>query len=158
MSPLILVMRHWKYVLIAALLVLLSFSLVGISQKNSEIESIRNQNELEVAALKTKYIETARDMERRHYEQQIRAVNEYKEREMSILSDASIANDAVSRLSDTITNISATSKLDAQLRDRYIDTSNLILKECTREYSKMGQIADRLINELQLLSESNRRG
>ena len=80
MSPLILVMRHWKYVLIAALLVLLSFSLVGISQKNSEIESIRNQNELEVAALKTKYIETARDMERRHYEQQIRAVNEYKER------------------------------------------------------------------------------
>ena len=62
MSPLILVMRHWKYVLIAALLVLLSFSLVGISQKNSEIESIRNQNELEVAALKTKYIETARDM------------------------------------------------------------------------------------------------
>lgn len=123
MSPLILVMRHWKYVLIAALLVLLSFSLVGISQKNSEIESIRNQNELDVTRLKAEYIETARDMERRHYEQQIRAVNEYKEREMSILSDASIANDAVSRLSDTITNISATSKLDAQLRDRYIDTS-----------------------------------
>lgn len=152
------IIKNWEYLLIASLGTLLAISTVALSNKGYEVSKLKDQNRLEVAALKTKYIETARDMKRRHYEQQIRAVNEYKEREISILSDASIANDAVSRLSDTITNISATSKLDAQLRDRYIDTSNLILKECTREYSKMGQIADRLSNELQLLSESNRRG
>ena len=148
---------QWKYVLIAALLILLGFSLVSISQKNSQIESIRTQNELSVTKLKAEYVETARNIERKHYEQQIQAINEYKEREKVILTDASNANDAVSRLSDTINDISATAKLDAKLRDRYIDTSNNILKECSTEYSKMGQIADRLSNEVRLLSDANKR-
>lgn len=148
---------QWKYVLIATLLVLLGFSLVLISQKNSQIESIRTQNELSVTKLKAEYVETARNIERKHYEQQIQAINEYKEREKVILTDASNANDAVSRLSDTINDISATAKLDAKLRDRYIDTSNNILKECSTEYSKMGQIADRLSNEVRLLSDANKR-
>lgn len=148
---------QWKYVLIAALLILLGFSLVLISQKNSQIESIRTQNELSVTKLKAEYVETARNIERKHYEQQIQAINEYKEREKVILTDASNANDAVSRLSDTINDISATAKLDAKLRDRYIDTSNNILKECSTEYSKMGQIADRLSNEVRLLSDANKR-
>lgn len=148
---------QWKYVLIAALLILLGFSLVLISQKNSQIESIRTQNELSVTKLKAEYVETARNIERKNYEQQIQAINEYKEREKVILTDASNANDAVSRLSDTINDISATAKLDAKLRDRYIDTSNNILKECSTEYSKMGQIADRLSNEVRLLSDANKR-
>lgn len=150
-------MKQWKYVLIAALAILLAFCLSIISQKNLEIKQIQTESRLEVTKLKADYVETARQLERKYHEQQIQALEEYKEREKVYLADASNANDAVNRLSDTINTISATAKLDAELRDRYIDTSNNILKECSREYSKMGQIADRLSNEVRLLSESNRR-
>ena len=150
-------LKQWKYVLIAALAILLAFCLSIISQKNLEIKQIQTESRLEVTKLKADYVETARQLERKYHEQQIQALEEYKEREKIYLADASNANDAVNRLSDTINTISATAKLDAELRDRYIDTSNNILKECSREYSKMGQIADRLSNEVRLLSESNRR-
>ena len=150
-------MKQWKYVLIAALAILLAFCLSIISQKNLEIKQIQTESRLEVTKLKADYVETARQLERKYHEQQIQALEDYKEREKVYLADASNANDAVNRLSDTINTISATAKLDAELRDRYIDTSNNILKECSREYSKMGQIADRLSNEVRLLSESNRR-
>ena len=150
-------LKQWKYVLIAALAILLAFCLSIISQKNLEIKQIQTESKLEVTKLKADYVETARQLERKYHEQQIQALEEYKEREKVYLADASNANDAVNRLSDTINTISATAKLDAELRDRYIDTSNNILKECSREYSKMGQIADRLSNEVRLLSESNRR-
>lgn len=150
-------LKQWKYVLIAALAILLAFCLSIISQKNLEIKQIQTESRLEVSKLKADYVETARQLERKYHEQQIQALEEYKEREKVYLADASNANDAVNRLSDTINTISATAKLDAELRDRYIDTSNNILKECSREYSKMGQIADRLSNEVRLLSESNRR-
>lgn len=150
-------MKQWKYVLIAALAILLAFCLSIISQKNLEIKQIQTESKLEVTKLKADYVETARQLERKYHEQQIQALEDYKEREKVYLADASNANDAVNRLSDTINTISATAKLDAELRDRYIDTSNNILKECSREYSKMGQIADRLSNEVRLLSESNRR-
>ena len=149
--------KQWKYVLIAALAILLAFCLSIISQKNLEIKQIQTESRLEVTKLKADYVETARQLERKYHEQQIQALEDYKEREKVYLADASNANDAVNRLSDTINTISATAKLDAELRDRYIDTSNNILKECSREYSKMGQIADRLSNEVRLLSESNRR-
>mgnify|MGYP003598928505 CR=1 FL=1 len=150
-------LKQWKYVLIAALAILLAFCLSIISQKNLEIKQIQTESKLEVTKLKADYVETARQLERKYHEQQIQALEEYKEREKVYLADASNANDAVNRLSDTINTISATAKLDAELIDRYIDTSNNILKECSREYSKMGQIADRLSNEVRLLSESNRR-
>lgn len=150
-------LKQWKYVLIAALAILLAFCLSIISQKNLEIKHIQTESKLEVTKLKADYVETARQLERKYHEQQIQALEDYKEREKVYLADASNANDAVNRLSDTINTISATAKLDAELRDRYIDTSNNILKECSREYSKMGQIADRLSNEVRLLSESNRR-
>lgn len=150
-------LKQWKYVLIAALAILLAFCLSIISQKNLEIKQIQTESRLEVTKLKADYVETARQLERKYHEQQIQALEDYKEREKVYLADASNANDAVNRLSDTINTISATAKLDAELRDRYIDTSNNILKECSREYSKMGQIADRLSNEVRLLSESNRR-
>lgn len=150
-------LKQWKYVLIAALAILLAFCLSIISQKNLEIKQVQTESKLEVTKLKADYVETARQLERKYHEQQIQALEEYKEREKVYLADASNANDAVNRLSDTINTISATAKLDAELRDRYIDTSNNILKECSREYSKMGQIADRLSNEVRLLSESNRR-
>lgn len=150
-------LKQWKYVLIAALAILLAFCLSIISQKNLEIKQIQTESRLEVTKLKADYVETARQLERKYHEQQIQALEDYKEREKVYLADASNANDAVNRLSDTINTIIATAKLDAELRDRYIDTSNNILKECSREYSKMGQIADRLSNEVRLLSESNRR-
>lgn len=150
-------LKQWKCVLIAALAILLAFCLSIISQKNLEIKQIQTESKLEVTKLKADYVETARQLERKYHEQQIQALEDYKEREKVYLADASNANDAVNRLSDTINTISATAKLDAELRDRYIDTSNNILKECSREYSKMGQIADRLSNEVRLLSESNRR-
>ena len=150
-------MKQWKYVLIAALAILLAFCLSIISQNNLEIKQIQTESRLEATKLKADYVDTARQMERKYHEQQIQALEDYKEREKIYLADASNANDAVNRLSDTINTISATAKLDAELRDRYIDTSNNILKECSREYSKMGQIADRLSNEVRLLSESNRR-
>ena len=150
-------LKQWKYVLIAALAILLAFCLSIISQKNLEIKQIQTESKLEVTKLKADYVETARQLERKYHEQQIQALEDYKEREKVYLADASNANDAVNRLSDTINTISATAKLDAELIDRYIDTSNNILKECSREYSKMGQIADRLSNEVRLLSESNRR-
>jgi len=150
-------LKQWKYVLIAALAILLAFCLSIIPQKNLEIKQIQTESKLEVTKLKADYVETARQLERKYHEQQIQALEDYKEREKVYLADASNANDAVNRLSDTINTISATAKLDAELRDRYIDTSNNILKECSREYSKMGQIADRLSNEVRLLSESNRR-
>lgn len=150
-------LKQWKYVLIAALAILLAFCLSIISQENLEIKQIQTESKLEVSKLKADYVETARQLERKYHEQQIQALEDYKEREKIYLDDASNANDAVNRLSDTINTISATAKLDAELRDRYIDTSNNILKECSREYSKMGQIADRLSNEVRLLSESNRR-
>lgn len=143
--------KQWKYVLIAALAILLAFCLSIISQKNLEIKQIQTESKLEVTKLKADYVETARQLERKYHEQQIQALEDYKEREKIYLADASNANDAVNRLSDTINTISATAKLDAELRDRYIDTSNNILKECSREYSKMGQIADRLSNEVRLL-------
>lgn len=150
-------LKQWKYVLIAALAILLAFCLSIISQKNLEIKQIQTESKLEVTKLKADYVETARQLERKYHEQQIQALEDYKEREKIYLDDASNANDAVNRLSDTINTISTTAKLDAELRDKYIDTSNNILKECSREYSKMGQIADRLSNEVRLLSESNRR-
>lgn len=127
-------LKQWKYVLIAALAILLAFCLSIISQKNLEIKQIQTESRLEVTKLKADYVETARQLERKYHEQQIQALEDYKEREKVYLADASNANDAVNRLSDTINTISATAKLDAELRDRYIDTSNNILKECSREY------------------------
>ncbi len=150
--------KNWKLVTITILTIALILSIMTVRDRNNDIGMLRTTNELEVLELKSEHLRVTREMERIHYEKQIKAFNDYKEREKVILADASSANDAVNRLSNTINEISTAAKLDAKLRDRYIDTTSIILKECTSEYSKLGEVTDRLNNELRLLSESNRRG
>lgn len=149
--------RFKEYIVIAIMVALLLFAVSSCSSKEREIKQIKTEYELQLTTLKANYVETARNIERQAYEQTIQAVNDAKEREQVIIADAASARDAVTSLSNAVSEISAAAKSDAKLRDRYIDTSSQLLVDCSSRYSEMGAIADRLSNNLRLSQEANRR-
>ena len=133
MTHILLAVQYWKYITIALLSV---------------------EHELGITTMKAEYVDTAREIERKAYAQQIEAINEYKKREEVILASVGSANESVSRLSNTLNQVSSAAKYDASLRDKYIDTSRGIIEECSVGYRQVGEIAERLNSEVKLLRDS----
>jgi len=80
-----------------------------------------------------------------------------KASEQVLVNNIASANAVVASMSNTISEVSTAAKLNAELGDRYIDTSRRIITECTSEYSKMGAIAQKLSNDVRLLTDANKR-
>lgn len=154
MTPILFAVQYWKYITIALLAVMLTVSLLHINKQRTNINLINTKNELEITQMKAEYVDIAREIERKAYAKQIEAINEYKKREEVILASADAANDSVSRLSNTLQQVTAAAKSDASIRDKYINTSRGIIEECTVGYRQVGEIAERLNSELKLLRDS----
>ena len=154
MTPILFAMQYWKYITIALLAVMLTTSLLYINKQRTNIDLINTKHELEITQMKAEYVDTAREIEREAYAKQIEAINEYKKREEVILASADAVNDSVSRLSNTLEQVTAAAKSDASIRDKYINTSRGIIEECTVGYRQVGEIAERLNSELKLLRDS----
>lgn len=150
------VLKYWKYIVITLLSLLLVLSLSYINNLSDDIILLQTKHELELTSLKAEYVNTAREIERKAYAQQIEAINEYKQREEVILASVDSANESVSRLSNTLNQVSSAAKYDASLRDKYIDTSRGIIEECTVGYRQVGEIAERLNSEVKLLRDSRK--
>jgi len=149
-------MQYWKYITIALLSVLLLISIFFISNLRTDIDLIKVKHNLEITQMKAEYVDTARNIERKAYAQQIEAINEYKKREEVILASADAANDSVSRLSNTLEQVTAAAESDASIRDKYINTSRGIIEECSVGYRQVGEIAERLNSEIKLLKDSRK--
>lgn len=154
---LLLALRFWREIAIAVLAILVIVILSLYASRGTAIKQIKTDHELELTTLKTNYVETARDIERQSYEKTIQAVNDAKKREQMLVNNIASANAVVASMSNTVTEVSAAAKLNAELGDRYIDTSRRIITECTSEYSKMGAIAQKLSNDVRLLADANKR-
>lgn len=154
---LILLARYWKYIVTGVLAMLLVFTAYLLRQSHNTIALMKSDHELQLTTLKANYVETARDIERQSYEKTIQAVNDAKKREQVLVNNIASANAVVASMSNTVTEVSAAAKLNAELGDRYIDTSRRIITECTSEYSKMGAIAQKLSNDVRLLADANKR-
>lgn len=149
--------KYWQSTLFVIVLALFMMTAIANSNLREDIKHLKVEHKLEVTELKVEYVETARDIERKAYEQQTIAVNEYKKREQVLVANVASANASVDSLSNTVSEVSAAAKINAELGDRYIDTSRRIITECGSEYKKMGEIASRLSNEVRLLSDANKR-
>lgn len=153
-TPIIFALKYWKYIVITLLSLLLVLSLFYINNLSGDINLLQTKHKLELTSLKAEYVNTAREIERKAYAQQIEAINEYKQREEVILASVDSANESVSRLSSTLNQVSSAAKYDASLRDKYVDTSRGIIEECTVGYRQVGEIAERLNSEVKLLRDS----
>ena len=154
---LLLALKFWREIAIAALAILVIVILSLYASRGTAIKQIKTDHELELTALKANYVETARDIERKAYEQTIQAVNEAKKREQIIIADAASARDAVISLSDTIDKLSANATADANFRVEYSRTTGNLLKECSAQYIGMAETADRISNSLRAIEQANKR-
>ena len=153
----VLLVKFWREVLIFVLAGMLCLAAVFYDKQAGKIDQLKTSYQLEVTSQRAEYEARARQIESHNYEQTIKAVNEAKAREQVIIADAASARDAVSSLSNTLSEVSAAAKLNAELGDRYIDTSRRIITECSSEYQKMGEIASRLGSDLRLSQQANKR-
>ena len=154
---LLLALKFWREIAIAALAILVIVILSLYANRGTAIKQIKTDHELELTALKANYVETARDIERKAYEQTIQAVNEAKKREQIIIADAASARDAVISLSDTIDKLSANAAADANFRIEYSRTTGNLLKECSNQYIEMAETTDRINNSLRAIEQANKR-
>jgi len=152
-----LLIRNWKFILFIVVFGLLMLFVNISGNLREDIKQLKVAHKLEVTELKAEYVETARDIERKAYAQQIQAVNEYKEREQVLIADAASANDAVDSLSDTIQTLSAVADKDANFRIEYSNTTGKLLQTCSGEYSRLARTTDSIANNLRLIEEANRR-
>lgn len=153
----VLLVKFWREVLIFVLAGMLCLAAVFYDKQAGKIDQLKTSYQLEVTSQRAEYEARARQIESHNYEQTIKAVNESKEREAIIAASANDANDAVKRLSDTIDKLSTNAKTDAEFRNKYIDNSGRVLKECVGEYQKMAEVADRLTNNLILSQQASKR-
>ena len=153
----VLLVKFWREVLIFVLAGMLCLAAVFYDKQAGKIAQLKTSYQLEVTSQRAEYEARARQIESHNYEQTIKAVNEAKAREQVIIADAANARDDVTRLSNTIDKLADNAKADASFRDRYLTTSNQLFKECIGEYSKMGEIADRLGSDLRLSQQANKR-
>lgn len=154
---LILLVKNWKYAVMFLLAALLSISTAGWQNSNNKIKLMSAEHESQLAGLQLQHINATRAIEQEGVNNVIKAVNESKAREAIIAASANDANDAVKRLSDTIDKLSTNAKTDAEFRNKYIDNSGRVLKECVGEYRKMAEVADRLSNNLILSQQASKR-
>lgn len=154
---LILLLRYWHYIAIALLLVTTAIMAGLWHDRGNDIKTIKVSHELQLASLKSDYISRARDIERESYANTIKAINEAKEREQIIISDANTARDAVTSLSNTIDQLSAAAARDASFRIEYSRTTGNLLKECSGSYSSLAETADRLSSDLRAIQQASKR-
>ena len=154
---LLLALKFWREVVIAVLAILVIVVLSLYASRGAAIKQIKTDHELELTTLKANYVETARDIERKAYEQTIQAVNDAKVREQVIIADAASAHDAVISLSDTIDKLSANAAADANFRIEYSRTTGNLLKECSSQYIGMAETADRIANDLRAIQQASKR-
>ncbi len=153
---LLLALKFWREIAIAVLTILVIVILSLYASRGTAIKQIKTDHELELTTLKANYVETARDIERKAYEQTIQAVNDAKVREQIIIADAASARDAVTSLSDTIDKLSANATADA-FRVKYTDTIGQSLKDCSSSITDLARQADGYTNDIRLLQQANKR-
>lgn len=154
---LLILLKNWKLITIGILAMLLTAFVALWHDRGNQIDTIIADYELKAAQAELEYNKQARAIELQGQTNVINAINEAKKREQVIIADANDARDAVNSLSNTLSEVSAAAKLNAELGDRYIDTSRRIITECSSEYQKMGEIASRLSNDLRLIQQAGKR-
>lgn len=154
---LLLALKFWREIAIAVLAILVIVILSLYASRGTAIKQIKTDHELELTTLKANYVETARDIERKAYEQTIQAVNDAKVREQTIITDAASARDAVTSLSDTIDKLSTNATADANFRIEYSRTTGNLLVQCSERYSGLAAATDRISNDLRTIQEANKR-
>lgn len=154
---LLILLKNWKLITIGILAMLLVAITAAYTARGNQIDTIIADYELKAAHAELEYNKQARAIEAQGQTNVINAINEAKKREQVIIADANDARDAVNSLSNTIDKLAANAKTDADFRDRYLTTSNQLFKECVGEYSKMGEIADRLATDLRLSQQAGKR-
>ena len=154
---LLILLKNWKLITIGILAMLLVGITAAYTARGNQIDNIRQESILKLTQIELEYNKQARAIELQGQTNVINAINEAKAREQVIIADANSARDAVNSLSNTLSEVSSAAKLNAELGDRYIDTSRRIITECSSEYQKMGEIASRLSNDLRLIQQAGKR-
>ncbi len=154
---LLLALKFWREIAIAVLAILVIVILSLYASRGAAIKQIKTDHELELTTLKANYVETARDIERKAYEQTIQAVNEAKKREQIIIADAANTTAVNERLSQTIDRLSITAATDAAFRVKYTDTIGQSLKDCSSSITDLARQADGYTNDIRLLQQANKR-
>lgn len=154
---LILLARYWQYIVIAILSLLIIFMTFMLRDSTNSLQLMRINHDLQTANNIAEQSILREQMERKHYEQNIKAANEYNEREQVIIADAASARDAVVSLSNTIDSISASAAADANFRGEALRTTGNLLKVCSGQYSELAETTDRLANSLRAVTDANKR-
>ena len=152
-----LLIRNWKFILFIVVFGLLMLFVNISGNLRDDIKQLKVVHKLEVTELKAEYVETARDIERKAYAQQIQAVNESQIRQQEMAVNVTNANDAYRRLSDSISEFDAKTKGDDTARTQYISAIQTISRECSGELVKLAKLSDGHVSDIRLLQEYNKR-
>lgn len=151
-----LIVKFIREIVIVGLAALLLLSMFYIYAQSQQKQLITSDYELQITNERLETTEQIAQMERKHYEQNIKAANEYQEREQVIIADAASARDAVTSLSVTLSEVTAKAATDANFqRDALAVTANS-LETCSGRYSELATTTDRLANSLRAAVEANK--
>lgn len=150
----ILMVRLWREIAIGLLLIALAVMAFVHDRQGIRFERVQAEQKIQATNQKLDYEKALLVNQVNNNHKLIEAVNEHKRVEKILISDGADARAAAISLSDTISRLSENAKTDANFRDRYLTTSSQLFKECIGEYSKMGEIADRLANDAALIKNS----
>lgn len=132
MTYLILALRYWREVLIAALFVLFCVASALYVERGHRIKEIKADADAQ-----------AREVERRNYQGVIDAINDAEQQKIineRAAINASVANDS---LRDTIGELrEQVATVSTTVRIEYAHSLADVLGECTTEYLKMAKSAD----------------
>lgn len=150
---LILLARYWQYIMIAVLSILLVFMTFMLRDSTNSMQLMRVNYDLQTANNIAEQSMIREQMERKHYEQNIKAANEYQEREQLIIADAASARDAVNSLSNTLSEVTTQAATDADFQRAALGITSDSLKTCSSRYSELATTTDRLANSLRAVTD-----
>ena len=154
---LLILLKNWKLITIGILAMLLTVFVALWHDRGNQIDAIIADYELKATQAELEYNKQARAIQLQGQTNVINAINEAKKREQVIIADANSARDAVNSLSNTVDELAAAARADAEFRDRYSATAGDLLKECSGQYISMAETADRIANDLRLIQQAGKR-
>lgn len=139
---------------IVTLSLILIASFFIIRDKSNEIDLIQARHELIISDIKLNNEKALSEIQNENIKRYQKAIETRDDGLKQIADDYSTAITANSELHDTISNIETLVKQDnANARADYISSLGQLSKECTSEYLKMAEIADRHANDYRTLRE-----
>jgi hypothetical protein len=153
---LILLAKYWQYIVIAVLSLIIVFMTFMLRDASNTMQLMRVNQDLQLANNIAEQSMLREQMERKHYEQNIEAANEYQEREQVIIADAASARDAVASLPNTLSQVTAKAATDADFQRDALAITSDSLETCSTRYSELATTTDRLANSLRATVETNR--